>query len=275
MRGSPAGPRLRIGAIAWLNALPLTAALARWPGGEVLWAPPSELARALSAREVGLALVPQVEIASEPGFRVVPGLGIACRGAAESILLFAPRPEAPFARIRVDAASRSSVELLRVLLRLDGRPEAELLPAPPDLAPDSIAGSGADALLLIGDRALAARASDVPRIDLGEWWFERTGLPFVFALWAGPAEADPALLAAVEDAARDGLPRKAEIARAFAREHPRVIGEADAVRYLTRTIHHEIGSEEEESLRAFAELRREMGAPLPAGWRPIPFGDPP
>lgn len=264
----------RIGAISWLNALPLTESLARWRGGTVRWAPPSELARALRAGELDLALVPQVEIAAEPGFRVVRGLGIACRGAAESILLFAPEPEAPLARIAVDAASRSSVELLRVLLRLDGRPDAELFPAPPELAPESLGGSGADALLLIGDRALAARASPTPRIDLGAWWFERTGLPFVFALWAGPEGASAEVRRAVRGAAREGLPRRAEIARAFAREHPAVIGEEDAVRYLVRTIHHEIGAEEQESLSVFAELRREMGAPVPAGWRPLPFEEP-
>lgn len=261
----------RIGAIRWLNALPLTAALDRWEGGSVRSAPPSELARLLRAGELDLALVPQVEIAAQPELRVVPALGIACRGAAESILLFSPRPHSHLRRIAVDTASRSSVELLRVLLRLDGRPDAELLPAPMALSPAEIANAGADALLLIGDRALAARRSEVPRVDLGSWWFERTGLPFVFALWAGRAEADPALVAAVEEAAREGIPRRAEIARKFARTHPDVISEADAVRYLTESIHHELGAQEEESIRAFAELRREMGAPVPAGWRPRAF----
>ena len=43
----------------------------------------------------------------------------------------------------------------------------------------------ADAALVIGDPALYLD-TDVPRLDLGEEWQRRTGLPFVYAFWAGP-----------------------------------------------------------------------------------------
>ena len=45
--------------------------------------------------------------------------------------------------------------------------------------------AAADAALVIGDPALYF-GGETGRLDLGEEWAARTGLPFVFAFWAGP-----------------------------------------------------------------------------------------
>ncbi len=261
------GRPTRIGAIADLNALPLTEALTRWRGGEVRFDVPSALAAGLHRGDLDLALIPQVEIAVSPEYRAIPSLGIACRGDVESILLFSTRPHARIRRVAVDRASRTSVELLRVLFHLDECAPPELIPAPEDLGPEGIEDAGVDALLRIGDRALAARRSTVPYTDLGGWWHQRIDLPFVFALWTGREGCDPALIETVRNAAREGLGRREEIARTFAGENPEVLGERDSIRYLTEVIHHELGEAEEESVLRFAALRREIGSPVPFDWR--------
>jgi predicted solute-binding protein len=59
---------------------------------------------------------------------------------------------------------------------------------PPDLA--AMLGA-ADAALLIGDAALRVDPAVLrfETLDLGEEWTNLTGLPMVFAVWAGRAEA--------------------------------------------------------------------------------------
>src|SRR5207245_63672 len=58
---------------------------------------------------------------------------------------------------------------------------------------DALARLPHDGGLVIGDAALvlAARQAYPHRYDLGSEWKRRTGLPFVFAVWAARREADP------------------------------------------------------------------------------------
>src|SRR5204863_8746380 len=77
----------------------------------------------------------------------------------------------------------------------------------------------ADAALLIGDNALFLDNESQPgghsleKIDLGEVWTRMTGLPFVYAFWAGRPDvltADD--VAALQQARDDGIGRIADIA---------------------------------------------------------------
>src|SRR2546425_423243 len=73
------------------------------------------------------------------------------------------------------------------------------------------------AALIIGDNALlldGAAARDAEKIDLGEAWTVMTGLPFVYAFWAGPGAALTASDIGLLQQARDfGVARPDEIAR--------------------------------------------------------------
>ncbi len=64
-----------------------------------------------------------------------------------------------------------------------------------------------DAALIIGDVALFLddAAADVQKIDLGEVWTRSTGLPFVYAVWAGwPGAVTPDDVAAAAARPRRG-----------------------------------------------------------------------
>ena len=66
--------------------------------------------------------------------------------------------------------------------------DPEFVPMAPDLAAML---ERCDAALIIGDPALFldVEAAGVEKIDLGEEWTAMTGLPFVWAFWAGRAGA--------------------------------------------------------------------------------------
>ncbi|MFQ5653175.1 MAG: MqnA/MqnD/SBP family protein, partial [Planctomycetota bacterium] len=107
---------IRIGAINYLNSLPLIRGIEEEPGDiDLCFEVPSRLATHLRAGLLDLALVPQVEACRDPDYRVVPEICIASGGSVDSILLFARRPIEQIERVGTDAGSHTSVELLKVL----------------------------------------------------------------------------------------------------------------------------------------------------------------
>ncbi|MBC8068621.1 MAG: dehypoxanthine futalosine cyclase, partial [Deltaproteobacteria bacterium] len=119
---------LRCWGVSFLNARPLVAGLRAAPPLDEHGAPlfevhealPSACAIALEEGRCDLALVPVATLLDHPDWEVVPDLAIACRGAVQTVLLVAERPLAELERIHLDAASRSSALLLRVLLQARG-----------------------------------------------------------------------------------------------------------------------------------------------------------
>jgi len=109
----------------------------------------------------------------------------------------------------------------------------------------------ADAALLIGDPALYAE-TDAERLDLGEGWQMLTGLPFVFAFWAGRVGAlDAEQVARLQQAMRAGLAELPRIALAY---NGHGAGHAALNEsYLRNSIVYALGPDE---LRGLAEFYR-------------------
>jgi len=265
---------IELGALRYLNALPLVAGLES--RAKVSYAIPSLLARDLRSGEFDLALVPQVEATRDRNYRIVPGCCVSCAGPVDSILLFTTRSWSEIRRVGVDLSSNTSVELLRVLFHLKGAPIPELTSVPPRLDPlrrgSSQYDPELDGILLIGDRALAEDHGEFPRFDLGALWWEQTGRPFVFAVWLGRESAPAEAVHLVRETLAHNLPRRSELAGEFVREHPGVIDESGARRYLSETIRYHLGDAEVDSLREFHRLRVEIGS-VSDGWWPSFFED--
>jgi chorismate dehydratase len=82
----------------------------------------------------------------------------------------------------LDEGSKTSIALMRVIFEENNWKLDETKSFPMDCNPHDI---HSDAVLLIGDRAMASNIPGCPfKMDLGEEWKRLTGLPFVFALWA-------------------------------------------------------------------------------------------
>ena len=144
-----------------------------------------------------LSLVSAAFVLEQPGsFRILPDFSVSVLGRVYSVNLFHTRPLAELRRVALTTESRTSVVLLRRLLELRG------------VFPEFVTTTGGlellekfDALLLIGDRAIQAyaqgfsgpvppvrnwpeRVGSIQVTDLAQLWWEQTGLPFVFAVWA-------------------------------------------------------------------------------------------
>ena len=87
--------------------------------------------------------------------------------------------------IFVDKGSRSSVALLRILLKLEQINQIELIPEEPQIIKSKIE-KGEGSHLIFGDNAFFINyPKNYYKItDLCQWWYAKTKLPFIFAFWA-------------------------------------------------------------------------------------------
>jgi chorismate dehydratase len=198
---------VKVGAIAFINTLPIyygldLAALSAQVGqpvtlhyGNPTWLNGQMLSRGLDLSPVSMSHY----LAHQNQLALVPGLSVSSFGAVESVL-FVNRHRfgeglADCPVIPVPDSSASSVALLGWLLEqatgVDFRPRFQVYPAG-QLA-EALAQHGC--ALSIGDEALLFRHSQAVTVggawqchDLATLWHERTGLPFVFAVWVRPVD---------------------------------------------------------------------------------------
>ena len=258
---APVGPArrpLRIGAVGYLNARPLTWALDREPlRWRVRYDVPSVCASLLHAGEVDLGLVPSVEYLRSPDYRMIPGVGVGSRGPIASVALYTTRPVADVTSIALDTSSRTSVALIQVLCHHHFRIRPEFVSHGPDLAAMVRA---ADAALLIGDPAFDAEheALGLHKVDLGEEWTRLSGLPFIYAAWTGRiGVADAADVSALQAAQADGVRASEAIAAEYGRGDARRTARAAA--YLRDNVKYGIGADEARGLQLFLDYAADLG----------------
>jgi chorismate dehydratase len=242
---------VRLGAVSYLNARPLTLALEQGDSPFALsYSAPAVCAAQLEEGRIDVGLIPSIEYArSREPYWLVPGVAIASRGEVLTVRLFYRGALQGVQRVALDNSSRTSAALLRILLRERYGLEPEFCEARPDLEQML---AQADAALLIGDPVLAALEKKGPSLDLGSEWLELTGQPFVFAFWAGRTGAlSPLQVRELVRAKERGKEQIGKIALDYAQQRG---GSASRYEdYLRRHICFELGEAELGGLRAFYE----------------------
>lgn len=212
---------------------------------------PAECADRLQDGRADIGIVPAIELPRQD-LVITADTAIVCQGPVRSILLIS---KVPFDRIRTvagDSSSRTSVMLTEIILRRKYAVEAVIESYAPGL---ETMLSKCDAALIIGDPALRIEPSSLPYevLDLGLEWTQMTGLPMVFAVWAGRNRYDPEPFAA---SLRFGKEHLDEIVTAeFAN---RGITADLAREYLTHNVSFDLGPREREGLDLFLQYANEQ-----------------
>jgi len=176
--------KIRVGIVNYLNTLPLIYGLERPPIKdkiELIGAYPSRLAQMLADGEIDLGLIPVAAIPELPSWHLVGDYCIGTEGEIASVCLFSEVPMNEIKKVYLDYQSRSSVALLRWLMKEYWGIHPEIVEAKDEHYREEIKGTTAG--LVIGDRALEQRKISTFIYDLGSEWKAITGLPFVFAAW--------------------------------------------------------------------------------------------
>ncbi len=177
---------LRIGRIQYVNTLPFYEGLVQqgdlW---DVKQSYPAELNRWMQEGALDVAPISSLEYANHPNhYYLLPDLCIGAKNFSGSVLLFSKEKLENLngKKIALSQESFSSQALLKVLLRqrFDFRNEFLVMPGNPrEMLRQAVA------CLVIGDNALFYQSDTFfYKYDLSELWFEWTGKPFCFSVWA-------------------------------------------------------------------------------------------
>ena len=252
-------PKIRAGAVSYLNTRPLVFGIEQGLGAdriELSYDVPSVLASRMAAGEFDLALLPIIEMARIPNLVVVPGLAIGSLGNCRSVLLVAKMPLAEVRSVALDPESRTSNALARVLFAEAWGGEPSFVVGPRDL---TLALQEHDAAVRIGDKALFTPLPEgAIAYDLGGAWTARTTLPFVFAVWATrPGVVDRELYEILHASRRAGAAVLSAIAADYTwngRQYPEV-----SLPYLRDAMRYRLGDPEVTAMRRFLAAAAEAG----------------
>lgn len=249
-------PRYRLGVVSYLNSRPLIYGLEAAPDFELTLDVPARLPALLDAGRVDAALVPVVDLVRPQRDWVVVSDGcIACDGETFTVRVFSRVPLTQVDTLHVDGDSHTSVALAKLLWRESfGGRDLIVEPFERDQPTDAC-----QAILLIGDKVVGQPLIDFDiETDLGSAWKSLTGLPFVFAVWAGRSDVDHSELAGRLGQARDqGVAHAEEIAERIA---PTMGWPVElAKRYLTRRLQFTLTPRHRQGMELFLEKARTHG----------------
>ena len=161
--------RLKVGAVTYLNTKPLVYRFHEFaPTVDLRFDVPSRLADDLAAARLDVALIPSIEFFQDPAYEIVSDACIACRGPVLSVKLFSRVPILKIRSLALDEGSRTSAALVRILLKEQFSLEPRFEPLPIGA---SLTDAAADAVLVIGDRAIHSPPGRFAAVwDLGDQW---------------------------------------------------------------------------------------------------------
>lgn len=179
---------IRLGQICYLNVAPIyyglmNGQLPQWI--QIKQGTPAELNNWMAVGSLDAGPVSTGVLAENADhWKVLPDLSIGCSGKVLSVLLLSryPMTELNHRKVLLSEESGTANLLLQLLLtEEDVQPHYEIAAPPGTDSPLK----ETDAFLIIGDKALTQESPvGFEHVwDLGEIWWQKTGLPFTFAVW--------------------------------------------------------------------------------------------
>ena len=239
--------KIRVAAVSYLNTKPLIYGFEQGMLKEEMeleFEYPSIVAAKLLNGQADIGLVPVAVIPTLPEAHIISDYCIGTDGEVASVCLFSEVPIHDIKHIYLDYQSRTSVALLKILLKKHWNIQPELL--------DAKAGyeemiSGTTAGLVIGDRAFLQRKKSAYIYDLGTAWKELTGLPFVFAAWVANKPLPASFTNAFNDATGEGMKHIDEIVA----QNPYPAYSLDT--YYRVNINYRLDEEKRKALKLFLD----------------------
>lgn len=209
---------------------------------------PANIADMLIKGTVDISLLPVAVMPLLKEYHIISDYCIGSEGEVGSVCLFSDVPLEGIKSILIDYQSRTSAELLKILLRDLWQINPELI-AGEEGYENKIKGNTAG--LIIGDRAFIQAKKSKYSYDLGKAWQELTGLPFVFAAWVTTKVLPENFLNDFNKATGEGFRHMPEIIAANHNDH------FDLQKYYTDNISYKLDGNKRRGMEEF--LKRCMG----------------
>ena len=208
-----ASKKVNVGSVSYLNAKPLIYGFEKGMMQdeiELVIDHPAAIGKLLLEDKIDIGLVPVAIIPSLKEYYIVSDYCIGCYGEVASVCLFSHVPLEEIETILLDYQSKTSVALLKILLKEQWNISPVLVEAAESYEKNI---TGTTAGLVIGDRAFKQRLESKYSYDLGLAWKQMTGLPFVFAAWVSNKQFPTAFKTAFNKANEAGLNHIEEVIR--------------------------------------------------------------
>ena len=239
--------RIRVGAVNYLNTKPLLYGFEQGMMKDEIdleIGNPAEIAEKLLNDGIDIGLVPVAILPSLKDHYIVSEFCIGSIGEVGSVCLFSDVPMEEIKTVISDYQSRTSIALLRILMKEYWKKDIPLKASYRGYEKDI---GGETAGLVIGDRALAQKKLSVHSFDLGEAWYKMTGLPFVFAAWVSNREMSREFMAKFDAANAYGLAHLPEVLAWINKD------EIDLHHYYTQNLSYLLDERKREGMRLFLE----------------------
>jgi len=243
-----------LAAVSYLNTKPLLYGLLHGPLAQCLRLEldyPAGCARRLLEGSVDMALIPTGVIPQCPSAQVFSNFCIGSRNRVKTVGIFAHQPLENLTAISLDPHSRTSVLLLKILLKEYWNLPIRLVEAGADHDMEIAMECGA---LIIGDQTMGLHEKYPFFYDLGEAWRSHTGLPFVFAAWVSRKELNPTFVKAFNESMELGLDAIPELLLLL----PKVEADFDLAAYFRNHIHYHLDEQMLEGMQLFWEKIRQL-----------------
>jgi len=240
--------KIKVAAVSYLNTKPLLYGIERSEAMndiEIVVDYPAQLARALQEDKIDMALLPVAAIPGIPGANIVSDYGIATDGNVVSVAIFSQVPIEEITGLYLDYQSRTSVRLAQLLMDGYWKKQVAYKPAGENYI-DYI--HGANAGVIIGDRALKQLHNFEYVYDLSAAWKAHTSLDFVFAAWVANKKLPESFKTKFNAANAEGLNHLPEVIA----ENP--FPEYDLHTYYTDNIKYYLDEKKKAGLAKFLEL---------------------
>lgn len=185
--------------------------------------------------DIGLIPVAAIPLIADP--HIISDYCIGSVGAVNSVFIFSHVPVEDIRTLRLDAHSRTSNNLSRVLLKFHFKKDVAFT-----TEPDAVT----DAIVLIGDRTFGQKDKYPYVYDMGEEWMNFTGLPFVYAAWVANKKIDTEFIASFNEALKYGLDSRKEVIKGLAE-----VSGFDMEDYLMHKLDFELTAAKREALQLF------------------------
>jgi len=207
--------KIKVGIVSYLNARPLVYGLKLPPivnDIELIEDTPARLAELLINDQIDVGLIPVAVIPQLKEYFIAADYCIATETEVASVCLFSEVPLNEIKKVYLDYQSRSSVALLKWLMKEYWGIYPEMVQAIDDSYRKEITGTTAG--MVIGDRTFEQRKISTFIYDLASEWRAITGLPFVFAAWISTKPLSESFIQKFNEANAIGLNHIDEIVKA-------------------------------------------------------------
>jgi len=205
---------------------------------------PSDCANKLIDNKVDIGLIPVATIPLVSNANIITNYCIGSIGAVNSVFIFSNVPVNEIKTVKLDAHSRTSNNLAKVLLKFHFKVDVEFTT---NLEAET------DAFVLIGDRTFGKKGDFKFAYDMGEEWMKFTGLPFVYAAWVANKTIPEAFVKEFDKALALGLANRESVLK----ELP-VLPNFDLKDYLFDKLNFDLTDDKRKALNLFLDYIKQL-----------------